>query len=54
MARPTTKMGRWRHQSRCSARCVIQKRAIASIDSEKVTKTLIEYMMTSAVVEPWV
>lgn len=53
-ARPMTWMGRCFHQSWCSLRCVTQKRAIPRFDSEKVTKTLIEYMTTSFEMSPCV
>ncbi len=44
--------GRWRHQVGSSLRWRIQKTVIAMLESEKVTKTLIEYMTTRRVTSP--
>ncbi len=48
MTKPTTLIGRWLFQSGRSLRWPIQKRTMPSCDKEKVKKTLIEYMTTSA------
>ena len=53
-ASPMRCTGRWRSQSLCFFRSVIQKRLMPRFESENVRNTLIEYMTTSFDTSPCV